>query len=68
MHCFTSGGRNDPCHLKNNNDSNDGIFKDPSLCFGDTFYLLDQPDTQGRDLAGPDEPGCGVFPEICQTV
>jgi len=37
--------------LNNNNDANDGIFKDPSLCSGDTFYLWDEPDTQGRDYS-----------------
>lgn len=49
MHCFAYGGSNDPCHLNNNNDQDDGIFKDPSQCLGDTFYLWDEPDTQGRD-------------------
>ncbi len=51
MHCFSYGGSNDPCHLNNNNDANDGIFKDPSLCVGDTLYLWDEPDTQGRDYS-----------------
>jgi hypothetical protein len=37
--------------LNNNNDPSDGIFKDPSLCSGDTFYLWDEPDTQGRDYS-----------------
>eukprot|EP00581_Thalassiosira_minuscula_P011606 CAMPEP_0183715176 /NCGR_PEP_ID=MMETSP0737-20130205/9516_1 /TAXON_ID=385413 /ORGANISM="Thalassiosira miniscula, Strain CCMP1093" /LENGTH=464 /DNA_ID=CAMNT_0025944261 /DNA_START=95 /DNA_END=1489 /DNA_ORIENTATION=- len=49
MSCFAYGGPNDPCHLNNNNDQDDGLFKDPSLCLGDTFYLWDEPDTQGRD-------------------
>ena len=49
QHCFAYGGIGDPCHLNNNNDENDGIFKDPSLCLADTFYLWDEPDTQGRD-------------------
>jgi len=49
MHCFAYGGSGDPCHLSNNNDPSDGRFKDPSKCFGDTFYLWDEPDTQGRD-------------------
>lgn len=49
MHCFAYGGSADPCHLNNNNDQNDGLFKDPSLCVGDTFDLWDEPDTQGRD-------------------
>jgi len=49
MHCFAYGGSGDPCHLNNNNDWFDGIFKDPSSCSGDTFYLWDEPDTQGRD-------------------
>jgi len=35
--------------LNNNNDQNDGLFKDPSLCFDDTFYLWDEPDTQKQD-------------------
>lgn len=49
MHCFAYGGRGDPCHLSNNNDVNDGLTKDPSLCTtGDTFYLWDEPDTQGK--------------------
>jgi len=48
MYCFAYGGSGDPCHLNNNNDPNDGIFKDPSACFGDTFYLWDEPDTQNR--------------------
>ena len=49
MHCFAYGGRSDPCHLNNNNDQNDGRDKDPSQCSKDTFYLWDEPDTQGRD-------------------
>lgn len=49
MHCFAYGGAGDPCHLSNNNDPNDGLDKDPSLCFGDTLYLWDEPDTQGKD-------------------
>ena len=54
MYCFAYGGSGDPCHLNNNNDPNDGIFKDPSACLGDTFYLWDEPDTQNRsyDWAG----------------
>jgi len=51
MHCFAYGGRGDPCHLNNNNDLFDGIFKDPSQCLGNTFYLWDEPDTQGRDYS-----------------
>jgi len=51
MHCFAYGGTSDPCHLNNNNDQDDGIFKDPSLCLSDTFYLWDEPDTQGRDYS-----------------
>ena len=39
MFCFAYGGSADPCHLNNNNDIQDGLFKDPSLCSGDTFYL-----------------------------
>jgi len=54
MHCFAYGGSGDPCHLSNNNDPDDGRFKDPAMCFGDTLYLWDEPDTQGRsyDWAG----------------
>lgn len=51
MHCFAYGGSSDPCHLNNNNDSFDGIYKDPSACLDDTFYLWDEPDTQGRDYS-----------------
>merc|ERR1712157_600646 len=47
--CFAYGGPLDPCSLNNNNDPNDGLDKDPSLCTMDTFYLWDEPDTQGRD-------------------
>lgn len=46
MHCLPYGGT--PCHLNNNNDPNDGIDKDPSLCMDDTLYLWDEPDTQGK--------------------
>ena len=54
MYCFAYGGSGDPCHLSNTNDPNDGRFKDPSACFGDTLYLWDEPDTQGEnyDWAG----------------
>jgi hypothetical protein len=54
MHCFAYGGLGDPCHLSNTNDSNDGLDKDPLNCKGDTFYLWDEPDTQGKtyDWAG----------------
>lgn len=49
MYCFAYGGSGDPCHLNNNNDPNDGRFKDPSACLNsDTFYLWDEPDTQAR--------------------
>merc|ERR1712085_98671 len=51
QHCFSYGAIGDPCHLNNNNDENDGIFKDPSLCLTDTFYLWDEPDTQGHDYS-----------------
>jgi hypothetical protein len=51
MHCFAYGGSGDPCHLNNNNDPNDGLDKDPSNCSGDTFYLWDEPDTQGKSYA-----------------
>jgi hypothetical protein len=49
MHCFAYGGDGDPCHLSNTNDLRDGLDKDPSNCSGDTFYLWDEPDTQGKD-------------------
>ena len=54
MHCFAYGGSGDPCHLSNNNDSNNGLDKNPLNCKGDTFYLWDEPDTQGKsyDWAG----------------
>jgi len=39
MYCFAYGGSADPCHLNNNNDIQDGLLKDPSLCNGDVFYL-----------------------------
>ncbi len=47
MYCFSYGGSGDPCHLNNNNDPDNGIYKNPLLCTGDTFYLWDEPDTQG---------------------
>ena len=47
MPCYAYGGTDDPCALNNNNDANDGLDKDPSLCVnGDTFFLWDEPDTQ----------------------
>eukprot|EP00591_Stephanopyxis_turris_P017726 CAMPEP_0195538828 /NCGR_PEP_ID=MMETSP0794_2-20130614/49734_1 /TAXON_ID=515487 /ORGANISM="Stephanopyxis turris, Strain CCMP 815" /LENGTH=1792 /DNA_ID=CAMNT_0040672837 /DNA_START=109 /DNA_END=5487 /DNA_ORIENTATION=- len=57
IHCYAYGGDSDPCALHNNNDIDDGIYKDPSNCVGehyDTFYLWDEPDTQGKtyDWAG----------------
>jgi len=52
MPCFSYGGSNDPCSLNIKNDvDDDGIYKDPSLCLGDTFYLWDEPDTQGLSYA-----------------
>jgi len=48
MYCFAYGGSGDPCHLSNNNDPNDGLYKNPAMCSGDTLYLWDEPDTQGR--------------------
>ena len=51
MHCFAYGGSGDPCSLNNHNDENDGIYKDPSRCSHDTFYLWDEPDTQGHDYS-----------------
>ena len=50
MHCYGYGGPNDPCAIHQNNDKpDDGMSKDPSKCTGDTFYLWDEPDTQGQD-------------------
>jgi len=52
MPCYSYGGPNDPCALTNTNDANDGLDKDPSGCTsGDTFFLWDEPDTQGRSYA-----------------
>ena len=51
MPCYAYGGTADPCALNNNNDANDGLDKDPSACTGDTFFLWDEPDTQGRSYA-----------------
>eukprot|EP00537_Pseudo-nitzschia_pungens_P005290 CAMPEP_0172377084 /NCGR_PEP_ID=MMETSP1060-20121228/68720_1 /TAXON_ID=37318 /ORGANISM="Pseudo-nitzschia pungens, Strain cf. cingulata" /LENGTH=451 /DNA_ID=CAMNT_0013104755 /DNA_START=142 /DNA_END=1497 /DNA_ORIENTATION=+ len=52
MHCFASGGswweNGNPCHLSNNSDRIDGRFNDPSACLGDTFYLWQEPDRNGR--------------------
>jgi hypothetical protein len=48
MHCFAYGGIGDPCHLNNNNDINNGQNKNPTNCLSDTFYLWDEPDTQGK--------------------
>lgn len=42
MHCYAYGGGTDPCALHNNNDINDGLFKSPSKCDRDTFYLWDE--------------------------
>jgi hypothetical protein len=50
MNCYAYGGPSDPCALHNNNDVNDGLFKNPAACtMGDTFYLWDEPDTQGKN-------------------
>ena len=49
QHCYAYGGPSDPCALHNNNDMNDGLFKNPSACTGNTFYLWDEPDTQGKN-------------------
>jgi hypothetical protein len=55
MHCFAYGGPHDPCALNINNDVDHGMNKDPSHCVkvatanaDRTFYLWDEPDTQGR--------------------
>lgn len=48
MHCYAYGGPNDPCALHQNNDVNNGLDKDPIKCNGDTFFLWDEPDTQGK--------------------
>jgi hypothetical protein len=45
MHCYAYGGANDPCALHNNNDVNDGLFKNPAGCDRDTFYLWDEVST-----------------------
>lgn len=62
MHCFASGGPGDPCHLSLTNDgSNQGRFKDPSLCkqeelqggfrsYGDALYLWVEPDSAEREF------------------
>jgi hypothetical protein len=42
MHCYAYGGVTDPCALHNNNDANDGLYKSPSNCDRDTFYLWDE--------------------------
>jgi hypothetical protein len=42
MHCYAYGGATDPCALHNNNDANDGLYKTPSKCDRDTFYLWDE--------------------------
>merc|ERR1711936_924984 len=42
----------DPCALTITNDQNAGLDKDPSHCTdGDTFFLWDEPDTQGQSYA-----------------
>jgi len=47
MSCFAYGGPSDPCSLNCNNDAQQGMNKDPSLCMGPEFFLWDEPDTQG---------------------
>ena len=49
QHCYSYGGALDPCALHQNNDTNDGINKSPATCGKDTFFLWDEPDTQGTD-------------------
>lgn len=51
MACFAYGGPSDPCALTVTNDANSGLDKDPSSCVGDTFFLWDEPDTQGKSYA-----------------
>ena len=51
MYCFAYGGTDDPCHLNNNNDPDDGIFKDPLVCLDETLYLWDERDTQSKSYA-----------------
>jgi len=46
--CFEYGGPTDPCSVNINNDRDAGSSKDPSACNRDTFYLWDEPITQGR--------------------
>lgn len=50
MHCYGYGGPSDPCALHNNNDSDEGLTKDPSACQGGTFYLWDEVSLQEHDM------------------
>lgn len=50
--CYAYGGADDPCALTITNDEGDGLDKDPSRCTtGDTFFLWDEPDTQGKSYS-----------------
>ncbi|KAL3919414.1 MAG: hypothetical protein SGPRY_005643 [Prymnesium sp.] len=48
MPCYAYGGPTDACALTITNDIDAGIDKDPSACNGDTFFLWDEPGTQGK--------------------
>lgn len=51
MPCYAYGGNADPCALTVTNDYNSGLGKDPSYCKDDTFFLWDEPDTQGKNYS-----------------
>ncbi|KAL1511726.1 hypothetical protein AB1Y20_005014 [Prymnesium parvum] len=48
MACYAYGGPSDPCALTVTNDADAGRTKDPSGCAADTFFLWDEPETQGE--------------------
>ena len=62
MPCYAYGGSADPCALDINNDKPDaGMSKDPSNCIPDkisdkTFYLWNEPDTNGNGTVCSDDP------------
>ena len=63
LHCIAFGGPGDPCQLSVKFDGSEGRFKNPSTCeietvpgggfrsYGDTFFLWDEPDLNGKDYA-----------------
>jgi len=53
MSCFAYGGPHDPCALDMQNDINNGMDKNPAKCEYDTFFLWDEPDTQGERKKKP---------------